>query len=95
MTRTPPQSGAADCMLCTSSHTQDSGVAGGGVCVVSVEGRGSGEKIFRFPPKIMRFCKISCARKITKQKNCCRERLKTFFKKACVWWKDRREAQNV
>ena len=55
-----------------------SGVAGGGVCVVSEEGRGPGAvppgKFFIFLPETMGFCKISCARKITTQKNRCRMR---------------------
>ena len=56
-----------------------SGVAGVGVCVVSEEGRGSGgcapgKFFFIFLPKTMGFCKISCARKITKQKDRCRMR---------------------
>ena len=55
-----------------------SGVAGGGVRVVSEEGRGSGAvplgKFFIFLPETMGFCKISCARKITTQKNRCRMR---------------------
>ena len=72
-----------------------SGVAGVGVCVVSVKGRGSGgcaPGIFFFVllPKPWGFCKISCARKITTQENPTPdERLKTFFKKSCVWLKDR------
>ena len=57
------------------------GVAGVGVCVVSVEGRGSGGcaptwKFFRFPPQsngvFVRF-RVKKDNK-TKQKNCCRMR---------------------
>ena len=42
-------------------------------------------KIFNLPPETMWFCEISCARKITTQKNRCRmKKLKTFLKKSCV-----------
>ena len=46
--------------------------------MVSEEGRGPGAvppgKFFHFPPKTMGFRKVSCARKITKQKNRCQMR---------------------
>ena len=60
--------------------TPISGVAGGGVCVVSSLKKEGGPgavapgKCFHFLPQTMGFCKISCSRKITKQKNRCRMR---------------------
>ena len=67
-----------------------SGVAGVGVCVVSVEGRGSGGcapgKKFRFPPQSNGVLVRFRAKKDYKTKNPLQdERLKTFLRKSCVW----------
>ena len=66
--------------------------------MVSEEGRGSGGcapgKNFHFHPQNNGVYKISCARKITKQKKPLPdERLKYFLKKSCVWPKDRRSTK--
>ena len=76
-----------------------SGVAGGGVCVVSEEGRGSGGcapgKIFHFPPQnngvLLDFV---CKKDYKTEKPLPDERLKTF-KKNRAFGRRIDEAQNV